>query len=84
MKLTEQQKNNIYESLIITKERNEERLALNRWINFFNEYSRGFKFDIQLNPLVMMRLTYPHWGYFNLFPSVPAYRLTIEEVFNTL
>lgn len=35
-KLTDVQKNNIYESLIVTKERNEERLALNRWINFFN------------------------------------------------
>lgn len=32
----------------------------------------------------MMKLTYPHWGYFNLFPSVPAYRLQIEEVFQFL
>jgi hypothetical protein len=32
----------------------------------------------------MMKLTYPHWGYFNLFPSVPAYRLQIDEVFQLL
>lgn len=34
--------------------------------------------------MVMMKLTYPHWGYFNTFPSVPAYRLQIHEVFNLL
>lgn len=31
-----------------------------------------------------MKLTYPHFGYFNLFPSVPAFRLQIEEVFQLL
>lgn len=41
------------------------------------EYTRGFKFDIQLHPLVLMRLVHPHFGYLNNCDTV---KLPIDDL----
>lgn len=60
------------------KERNEERLSLNRFIKFGYEYSQGFKMDIPLNPIIIMKMVHPHFGYLNNLPTAPEYKYTHE------
>lgn len=38
-------------------------MQLSRTVKLCYQISKGFKFDIALHPLVLMRLVYPHLGY---------------------
>lgn len=42
----------------------------------FYHLSTGFKFDIAIHPLVMMRLVYPYYGYLNNYTQQ---RLTFDN-----
>jgi hypothetical protein len=79
--LTEIQKQQIFEAMLTAKERNEERLALSRFIKFGYEYSQAFKVDLPLNPVVIMKLVHPHFGYLNLIPNVNDYKYTHDQLF---
>lgn len=68
----------MYESFLVAKARNEEKLSLDRFLNFANEYSKAFKVDFPVHPLVLIRLVYPHFGYLASFKQ----KLTIEEIFD--
>ena len=62
----------------MAKARNEEKLHLDRFTNFAHEYVNGFKLDLPVHPLVLIRLVYPYFGYLKLFKQ----KLTIEEIFD--
>ncbi len=42
-------------------------MQLAKTVKLFYQLSLGFKFDIPLHPLVMMRMVNPHIGYLNNF-----------------
>jgi hypothetical protein len=81
VQLSEVQKQQIFEAMLTAKERNEERLALSRFIKFGYEYSQAFKVDLPLNPVVIMKLVHPHFGYLNNIPNVNEYKYTHEQIF---
>ena len=80
-KLSSDQKDKVYEAMVAAKERNEQRLALNRFVKFGRDFSAGFHVDFPLNPVIIMRLVHPHFGYLNLFPNEARYKLTHDELF---
>ena len=69
VKLNIEQKDKIYEAMMASKERNEQRLALNRFVKFGHDFSAGFQVDFPIHPIVIMKLVHPHFGYLNLFPT---------------
>jgi hypothetical protein len=84
IKLTEKQKTQVYEALLTAKERKEERLALCRFIKFGYEYSQAFKVDIPLNPIVIMRMVHPYFGYLNQIPNDEKFKYTHEQIFHLI
>lgn len=44
-------------------------MQLAKTVRLFYELSRGFKFDIAIHPLVLMRMVYPYYGYLNNFKT---------------
>ena len=70
--------------MMTAKERNEQRLALNRLIKFGYEYSQAFKVDLPLNPVVIMKLVHPHFGYLNNFPNINEYKFTHDQLFTLI
>ena len=83
-KLTQEQRQRVYEAMLTAKERNQQRLALHRLIKFGYEYSQAYKVDIPLNPVVMMKMVHPHFGYFNNFPQLPHLKYTHSQLFELL
>ena len=81
MELTDLQKQRVYEAMLTAKERNEERLALNRFVKFGYEYSQAFKMDIPLNPVVLMKIVHPNFGYLNNIPNESQYKYTYQQIF---
>ena len=57
---------------------------MNRFIKFGYEYSQAFKVDIPLNPVIIMKLVHPHFGYLNNLPNLPQYKYTHEELFTLI
>ena len=55
-------------------------MALNRFYKFGYEYSQGFKLDLALDPVVIMRLVHPHFGYLNRFPNSPHLKYTHPQL----
>lgn len=51
-------------------------MQLAKTVRLFYHISCGFKFDIPLHPLVIMRMVYPYYGYLNNFKDQ---RLTFDE-----
>ena len=84
MKLSDEQKQRVYEAMLTAKERNEERLSLNRFIKFGYEYAQAFKVDIPLNPIVMMKMVHPHFGYLNNLPNLSHFKYTYEQLFGLI
>jgi len=70
--------------MLTAKERNEERLALNRFVKFGYEYSQAFKVDIPLNPVVIMKMVHPHFGYLNRLPNHSHFKYTYEQLFDLI
>ena len=81
MELTDLQKQRVYESMLTAKERNEERLALSRFVKFGYEYSQAFRVDIPLNPVVLMKIVHPHFGYLNNIPNESQFKYTYQQIF---
>lgn len=67
--------------MLTAKERNEQRLSLCRFIKFGYEYSQAFKMDIPLNPIVVMKMVHPHFGYLNNIPNLNQFKYSHEELF---
>ena len=53
-------------------------------MKFGYEFSQAYKVDFPLDPIVMMRLVHPHFGYLNNFPTVGHYKFTYEQVFKLI
>jgi len=66
----------VYESFLVAKERNQEQMQLGRTVKLFYQISLGYKFDIAIHPLVMLRMVYPHYGYLINFKEQ---RLTFDD-----
>jgi ATP/ADP translocase len=60
----------VYQSYLIAKERNHEKLQLSRTVRLFNQIANGFCFNLALHPLVMMKMVHPHLGYLNNFHAI--------------
>ena len=50
---------------------------MGKMVRLFHELQRGFKFDIPLHPIVMMKMVHPHLGYLNNYRHI---RLPFDEV----
>jgi len=70
--------------MLTAKERKEERLALCRFIKFGYEYSQAFKVDLPLNPVVIMKMVHPHFGYLNRIPNLPEFKFTYQQIFTLI
>lgn len=57
---------------------------MNRFVKFGYEYSQVYKVDFPLDPIVMMRLVHPHFGYLNNFPLTTQYKYTYEQIFKLI
>lgn len=50
-------------------------MQLAKTVKLFSQISKGFKFDLRIHPLVLMRMVYPHLGYLNNYTDQ---RLTFD------
>ena len=50
---------------------------MSRVNRFLYEFSKVFKVDLQIHPLVLIRLIHPHYGYLNNCENV---KLPIDEL----
>lgn len=51
-------------------------MQLAKTVRLFYELSKGFRFDVPLHPLVIMRMVYPYYGYLNNYTQQ---RLTFDD-----
>lgn len=57
---------------------------MSRFIKFGYEYSQAYKVDLPLNPVVIMKLVHPHFGYLNNIPNINEYKYTYEQIFTLI
>ena len=50
-------------------------------MKFGYEYSQAFKVDLPLNPVVMMKMVHPHFGYLSNIPNLSHFKYTHEQIF---
>lgn len=49
---------------------------MSKVVRLFYELQKGFKFDIPVHPIVMMKMVHPHMGYLNNYKDT---RLPFNE-----
>ena len=50
---------------------------MSKMVRMFYELQNGFQFDIPIDPIIMMRMTHPHFGYLNNYTTT---RLPFEQI----
>ena len=75
-KISDKQRNQLHQAYIVAKERTEDKVSCHRLLHLHNEYAKGFKWDIELHPRMLLQMVHPHFGYLLNFNN----KLSLEEL----